>query len=180
MRPSGCQPEFQLGKVGGGNKARTRSRPFLRLNLRVGTLYVLSESPSVFFKPILTTTTTAMLRPGLPSDVDAITNVIIKTMPLDPQWDYRFPLRKQYPEDHYKYIRMLFEYFLDPSYDDWAVMVVEEVDPAGCEKKQLKIASISVWDVSYRNKLKHGPTYIPQDRKYYRNQNHRTVLSALH
>ncbi|KAK3337965.1 hypothetical protein B0H65DRAFT_435339 [Neurospora tetraspora] len=63
-------------------------------------------------------------------------------MPLDPQWDYRFPLRKQFPEDHYKYTRMLFEYFLDPSYDDWTVMVVEDVDPAGSEK--LKIASISV------------------------------------
>ncbi|KAK1783100.1 hypothetical protein QBC45DRAFT_154097 [Copromyces sp. CBS 386.78] len=107
------------------------------------------------------TTTAAMIRPGLPSDVDAITNVIIKTMPLDPQWDYRFPLRKQFPEDHFKYTRMLFEYFLDPSYDDWTVMVVEAVDPAGGEK--LKIASISVWDVSYLNKRKHGPEYIPQD-----------------
>ncbi|KAK3398308.1 hypothetical protein B0T20DRAFT_353359 [Sordaria brevicollis] len=63
-------------------------------------------------------------------------------MPLDPQWDYRFPLRKQFPEDHYKYTRMLFEYFLDPSFDDWTVMVVEDVDPASSEK--LRIASISV------------------------------------
>lgn len=109
-------------------------------------------------------TTAAMIRPGLPSDVDAITNAIIKTMPLDPQWDYRFPLRKQFPDDHFKYTRMLFEYFLDPSYDDWTVMVVEDVDPAGSEK--LKIASISVWDVSYLNKRKYGPDYTPQDRKY--------------
>ncbi|KAK3486068.1 uncharacterized protein B0T23DRAFT_408131 [Neurospora hispaniola] len=62
-------------------------------------------------------------------------------MPLDPQWDYRFPLRKEFPEDHYKYTRMLFKYFLDPSFDDWTVMVIEDVDPAGSEK--LKIASIS-------------------------------------
>lgn len=102
-----------------------------------------------------------MIRIGLPSDVDAITNVIIKTMPLDPQWDYRFPLRKEFPEDHYKYTRMLFEYFLDPLFDDWTVMVIEDVDPAGSEK--LKIASISVWDVSYLNKRKDGPQYVPQD-----------------
>ena len=108
-----------------------------------------------------------MIRPGLPSDVDAITNVVIKTMPLDPQWDYRFPLRKQFPDDHYKYTRMLFEYFLDPLFDDWAVMVVEDVDPASSEKP--KIAAISVWDVSYLNKRKYGPSYIPQDRKYLRN-----------
>lgn len=105
-----------------------------------------------------------MIRLGLLSDVDAITNVIIKTMPLDPQWDYRFPLRKEFAEDHYKYTRMLFEYFLDPYFDDWTVMVIEDVDPAGSEK--LKIVSIGVWDVSYLNKRKDGPLYVPQDRKY--------------
>jgi hypothetical protein len=57
-------------------------------------------------------------RLGLPADVEAVTKVIIEAMPLDPQWDFRFPYRYQYPADHYKYTRMLFEYFLDPSYDD--------------------------------------------------------------
>ncbi|SPQ20198.1 40ddd489-e041-4fed-ad20-01afb5df08ca [Thermothielavioides terrestris] len=71
-------------------------------------------------------------RLGLPADLEAVTDVIIRTMPLDPQWDYRFPYRRLYPEDHYKYTRMLFEYFLDPSYDDWLVMVVEDsAEPGG-------------------------------------------------
>ncbi|KAM7200099.1 hypothetical protein V8F20_005520 [Naviculisporaceae sp. PSN 640] len=99
-------------------------------------------------------------RLGLPADVDAITNVIIQAMPLDPQWDYRFPWRHEFPEDHYKYTRMLFEYFLDPSYDDWLVMVVEDSFEPGDDPQ---IVAFGVWDVSFANKRIHGPGYIPQD-----------------
>lgn len=48
-------------------------------------------------------------RRGLPSDVDSITNVITNSMPDDPQWIYRFPLRLEFPDDHRKYTRMLLE-----------------------------------------------------------------------
>jgi hypothetical protein len=101
-------------------------------------------------------------RLGLPTDVEAVTDVIIRTMPLDPQWDYRFPYRHQYPDDHYKYTKMLFEYFLDPLYDDWLVMVVEDsLEPGG----PIEVVSFGVWDVSYVNKIRYGPGYTPQDRK---------------
>lgn len=104
-------------------------------------------------------------RLGLPSDVEAITDVIIRTMPLDPQWDYRFPYRHQYPEDHYKYTRMLFEYFLDPAFDDWKVMVVEDsLEPGG----EVSVVSFGVWDMSYINKRIYGPGYKTQDRKFYK------------
>jgi len=99
-------------------------------------------------------------RLGLPADVEAVTSVIINTMPLDPQWDYRFPYRQQYPEDHYKYTRMLLEYFLDPSYDDWLVMVVEDsLEPGGPRE----IVGFGVWDVSYVNKRRYGAGYKTQD-----------------
>ncbi|KAK4152151.1 hypothetical protein C8A00DRAFT_16515 [Chaetomidium leptoderma] len=101
-------------------------------------------------------------RLGVPVDVEAVTNVIINTMPLDPQWDYRFPQRHQYPEDHYKYTRMLFEYFLNPLYDDWLVMVVEDSLHSG---GPAEVVSFGVWDVSYLNKRRYGPGYRPQDRK---------------
>lgn len=103
-------------------------------------------------------------RLGVPADVDAITHVIVNAMPLDPQWDYRFPHRRRYPVDHYKYTRMLIEYFLDPAYDDWRVMVVEDsLEPGGATS----IVSFGVWDVSYLNKRRHGPGYTPQDRKSF-------------
>ncbi|KAJ4300111.1 hypothetical protein N0V88_002780 [Collariella sp. IMI 366227] len=99
-------------------------------------------------------------RLGVPTDVEAVTDVIIKTMPLDPQWDYRFPYRREYPEDHYTYTRMLFEYFLDPAYDDWVVMVVEDsLDPGG----PTSVVGFGVWDVSYANKRRYGSGYKTQD-----------------
>ncbi|KAK4238563.1 hypothetical protein C8A03DRAFT_33442 [Achaetomium macrosporum] len=74
-------------------------------------------------------------------------------MPLDPQWDYRFPYRHLYPADHYKYTRMLFECFLDPSYDDWLVTVVEDsFEPGG----ETSVVSFGVWDVSYINKRRYA------------------------
>ncbi|KAL2258261.1 hypothetical protein VTK26DRAFT_8513 [Humicola hyalothermophila] len=100
-------------------------------------------------------------RLALPDDIEAVTRVIIETMPLDPQWDYRFPYRHDYPEDHYKYTKMLFEYFLDPAYDDWVVMVVEDsFEPGGPPE----VVAFGVWDVSYANKRRYGPGYTPQDR----------------
>ncbi|KAK3985493.1 hypothetical protein QBC44DRAFT_335104 [Cladorrhinum sp. PSN332] len=99
-------------------------------------------------------------RLGLPTDLEAVTDVIIKAMPLDPQWDYRFPYRQQYPEDHYKYTKMLFQYFLDPAFDDWVVMVVEDSLRPGNE---LSVVSFGVWDMSYINKRLYGPGYKTQD-----------------
>jgi hypothetical protein len=46
-------------------------------------------------------------------------------MPFDPQWNYRFPYRLEYPEDHYKYTKMVYEQFLDVANDDWRILVVE-------------------------------------------------------
>ncbi|KAK3940278.1 hypothetical protein QBC46DRAFT_364202 [Diplogelasinospora grovesii] len=100
-------------------------------------------------------------RKALPSDVDALTRVIIQAMPLDPQWNYRFPYREEYPEDHYKFSKMLFEYFLHLDYDDWLVMVVE--DSPESDGNNTSIVSFAIWDVSYVNKRRYGPGYKPQD-----------------
>ncbi|KAK3318156.1 hypothetical protein B0H66DRAFT_575138 [Apodospora peruviana] len=99
-------------------------------------------------------------RLGLPSDLDAVTDVILSAMVLDPQWDYRFPWRLEYPDDHRKYTRMLIEYFLRPDYDDWLVMVVEDLDE---DDGQYKVVAFGVWDVSFANKQKYGPGYKTQD-----------------
>ncbi|KAK3390098.1 hypothetical protein B0H63DRAFT_464781 [Podospora didyma] len=121
---------------------------------------------AVAFGAAANMTATNMIREprlGLPTDVDALTQVIIQTMPLDPQWNYRFPpaLRQKYPDDHRKYTRMLFEYFLDQSYTDWCVMVVEDsLEPGGSDTA---IVSFGVWDVSFLNKRRYGPKYRAQD-----------------
>ncbi|KAK0665619.1 hypothetical protein QBC41DRAFT_11734 [Cercophora samala] len=118
-------------------------------------------------------------RLGVPADIEAVTDVIIRTMPLDPQWDYRFPYRDKFPEDHYRFTRLLFEYFLDPAYDDWQVMVVEDSLEPGCDER--RVVSFSVWDVSYRNKRRYGPGYLTQDPvTEVENQGGRTRRDANH
>ncbi len=41
-------------------------------------------------------------------------------------------------------------------------MVVEA--PRSEDRNVTKVVSIAVWDVSFRNRRKHGQAYIPQDR----------------
>ncbi len=82
------------------------------------------------------------------SDIDAVTNVFVSAMPLDPQWEYRFPLRGDYPEDHYKYSKMLINCFLE--YDDWILVVTEDSREPGSEEKI--VVAFAVLNVSYKNK----------------------------
>ena len=121
-------------------------------------LHLLGLTQSIFNKP-----TASPVRQATPADLNAVVEVVLSTMPQDPQWNYRFPYRDKYPEDHLKYTSMLFEYFIDPSYDDWLVMVVDAPDIKN--PKVSKIVAFSIWDVSYINKAKYGPSYQPQNRE---------------
>ncbi|KXX81484.1 hypothetical protein MMYC01_201720, partial [Madurella mycetomatis] len=119
-------------------------------------------------------------RLGLPSDIEAVTDAVIRTMPLDPQWDYRFPYRHQYPADHYKYTRMLFEYFLDPSYDDWLVMVAEDSLEPG---STTSVVSFGVFNVSYLNKRRYGAAVTEVEKrggKNRRDANHKHYNEFWH
>lgn len=96
------------------------------------------------------------------SDIKEVVEVVLSAMPHDPQWVYRFPYRKRYSKEHLKYTKLLFGGFLNQTWDDWQVMVVEA--PSLEDPNVTKIVSISVWDVSFRNRRKHGQSYISQDR----------------
>ncbi|KAL4780649.1 hypothetical protein BJX76DRAFT_37863 [Aspergillus varians] len=107
--------------------------------------------------------TKASLRQGMPGDIDDILHVVLSAMPLDPQWDWRFPYRHELPEDNREYTRMLFEYFLSPEWDDWIVFVVEVPSSQDSPTTLKKIVSFAVWDISYINLAKKGPDYEPQN-----------------
>lgn len=96
-------------------------------------------------------------------DLEAVVDVVLAAMPLDPQWNYRFPYRHTYPKDHRKFTKLLFQFFIDPSYDDWHVMVAEA--PSIDDPQVSRIVAFAVWEVSYINKAKHGAgCYRPQNR----------------
>ena len=107
-------------------------------------------------------TATTKIRDATLADLDSVVDVVLSAMPLDPQWNYRFAYREQYLEHHLKYTKLLFQYFIQESYDDWHVMVAESA--AGDDITVTKIVAFAVWDVSYVNKRKHGPTYKAQNR----------------
>ncbi|EGX88205.1 Acyl-CoA N-acyltransferase [Cordyceps militaris CM01] len=84
------------------------------------------------------------IRDALPGDVDALAAIIRYAMPMDPQWDYRFPLRKQYPEDNYGYTRLMMKSFLEAQ----GVVVKVVTFPApGLPEEDEVPAALAVWEV---------------------------------
>ena len=134
------------------------------------------------------------VRFAAPADVDDIVRLVIATMPFDPQWNYRFPYRLDFPKDHYQNTKLLYEHFLNAANADWRVLVVElssagDEDEAptvaqqvtalgqcsmwgigGCngdiqsDAQEGTIVAFSVWNVSYLNKRMLGPSHQPQNR----------------
>jgi hypothetical protein len=107
------------------------------------------------------------LRLAQAKDANEVTKVFINAMQDNPSWPYRFPHRKEFPEDHWNYNLDLMSHFISPVYDDWMVVIVEVKEG---ESEAPRIASFAVWDVSYVNKRRHGPDYIPNSRELAANQ----------
>lgn len=63
------------------------------------------------------------LRKARPSDLDAITDTAVAGWPDDPGCDYKFPYRKEYPDDFWRWTRVECESYLSKG-DKFAVMVV--------------------------------------------------------
>ncbi len=104
-----------------------------------------------------------LIRAAKLDDVDGIVEVVLAAMPHDPQWNYRFVHRSEFPNDHVKFTRLLYEQFITPANDDWLVMLAETrgIGEPGVSKK---IVAFAVWDVSFINKASKGPDYEPQNR----------------
>ena len=83
-----------------------------------------------------------IVRPACEKDLDAITAVCIEGFPLDPQYDYRFRHRLQYPDDHLKYTRMAYDDMLQDE-AHYKLMVAEMVGIG--DSDQSEIMSLSVW-----------------------------------
>ena len=63
-------------------------------------------------------------------DLEQIASLLIKCMPLDPQWAYRFPHRDQYPEEHRRLtLKRVVEYWDNVASSGCVMTVVEIVEP---------------------------------------------------
>jgi ribosomal protein S18 acetylase RimI-like enzyme len=97
---------------------------------------------------------THTLRPATPDDLDGILDVIHGSMPYDPEWNYRYAHKEEFPDDHARCTRLIYEWYISPANDDRLVTVA--VSPSG------RIAATAVWDLSSLNKTRKGPGYSPQ------------------
>ena len=53
------------------------------------------------------------LRRATESDLNAITDIALAALPMDPQWPYRFPYSGHFPQDHYVCTRIRYKEYLD-------------------------------------------------------------------
>jgi len=107
---------------------------------------------------------TSAIRAATLADLDSVVEVVRSSMPLDPGWNYCYEHALEFPEDSVKFTKLLFQHFIDPGFDDWHVMVADA--PSLHDPNVTRIVAFAVWDVSYRNKRKHGSTYVPQNRRW--------------
>ncbi|ORY67026.1 uncharacterized protein BCR38DRAFT_364158 [Pseudomassariella vexata] len=96
------------------------------------------------------------LRPATMDDLDDITSVAQQGFPDDPEFDYRFPYRHEYPEDHREWVRQEYlEYLKQP--EKYAVTIITSAD------NQHKTVSLSVWDIAVTTIHQGGDLGIPDD-----------------
>jgi hypothetical protein len=104
------------------------------------------------------------LRVAKLADLEQVVAVALVAMPSDPQWNYRFPHRHEYWEDHEKYTTDLFRRLIDPHCGEWLVMVVEAESSGAADAGVAKIVAFAVWDVSFFTKRIRGANHQQQKR----------------
>ncbi|KAF2810817.1 acyl-CoA N-acyltransferase [Mytilinidion resinicola] len=102
------------------------------------------------------------LRLATKADLDDITKVAQAGFPDDPEFDYRFPERKKYPEDNWKWTRQEYEEYIDQP-EKFAVLVVTAPVESDGETANKPI-SLAVWDMSVLTNSKGGNLGIDSRR----------------
>lgn len=108
------------------------------------------------------------IRQAVPEDVDAVTDVLLVSMPQDRDWwDYRFPHRDEHPDEHRRFFRRLVEAWISPEFPDWVLMVAEVCALEDEATGTYRVGAYAAWDISYLNYRTFGPGYKPRDRMVF-------------
>jgi hypothetical protein len=91
-----------------------------------------------------------MLREATLKDLDAITDVVTTAMPDDPQWPYRLPGFKKYPEDTWKCTREDYRAVLegDEAKNNRVNIITS---PCNEDKSKTKIIAVGVWNFTVKD-----------------------------
>ena len=84
------------------------------------------------------------LRPAKYSDLEAMTQIAIAAFPHEPQWIYRYPYRREYPEDHYIYTRTRYLEWLSAAVTPACSIMVAEMR-TDKDPKAAEVVAFSIW-----------------------------------
>ena len=97
-------------------------------------------APKVRNFAITRTSPAIRIRRATIRDVDVMVNIALEAMPMDPQWNWRFPYWREFPEDIRFFTRRKYEEFLHDQ-GSWMIMLAE------CDDVERPIA-MAIWEVS--------------------------------
>lgn len=78
-------------------------------------------------------------------DLEVIVDVIMAAMPMDPQWNWRFPRWQEYPQDTKHFTMLKYDEFLQDG-KNWRVMVAE-VEDATRRRTKGTVIAVAVWGI---------------------------------
>lgn len=91
---------------------------------------------------VIEETQSIILRHGTLSDLESILHIGLSAMPMDPQWNYRFPHRRAFPQDQHDATRRRYREFLADE-RRYSVWIAEALENGG-----LVPVAFAVWDIS--------------------------------
>ncbi|KAJ4367028.1 hypothetical protein N0V83_007558 [Neocucurbitaria cava] len=83
-----------------------------------------------------------ILRTATAADLDDLANIACAAFPADPQWDYRFPRRKEFPDDTYRCTREGYKSMLE---EDGVAINVITTDVHGAQQP----IALAVWELMF-------------------------------
>lgn len=98
------------------------------------------------------------LRKATVDDLDDLTDIACAAFPMDSQWDYRFPRRKEFPKDHWNHTRMTYKNLLETSGNIVNLVTVRAEKDGETVHRSIALA---VWELPEKTK------YIPTTKRSY-------------
>jgi hypothetical protein len=86
-----------------------------------------------------------LIRKATIEDLDVMVDIALAAMPQDPQWDWRFPHRLQFPDDTRRFTRIKYEEFLTNTDGEWLVILAEHRRMDGVTPP--KPIAMAIWNV---------------------------------
>ena len=84
------------------------------------------------------------LRKATTDDLDDLANIACAAFPKDPQWNYRFPHREEFPEDHWNCTRLMYKNLMEKEGNVINIVTVPSKEDG---KKIGRSIALAVWEL---------------------------------